>query len=128
MTEENDATRLRSKASRPNTALFWACLSVLTLIPLAFTTEAYRIFVLPKFVILLVGAPLILFLLGLVAAGSMDCLITLKSKHVALALLFVGAAALSTLLGVSPLASFFGSYQNEMGLLSRLCFLVCFVG
>jgi hypothetical protein len=128
MTEENTATKQHSKASRPTSALFWACASVVALVPLAFSTEVYRIYVLPKFAILLVGAALILCLLGLVAASSSDFLITLKSKHVALALLYVGAAALSTLLGVSPLASFFGSYQSEMELLSRLCFFVCFVG
>ena len=129
MSEENAETpQPHSQASRPNAALFWACMSVVTLVPLAFSTEVYRIYVLPKFAILLVGAALILLLLGLVAASSTGSLITLKSKHVALALLYVGAAALSTLLGVSPLASFFGSYQNEMGLLSRLCFFVCFIG
>jgi len=45
-----------------------------------------------------------------------------------LLLLFVGGAAISTLLGAVPLASFFGSFQSEMGLLTRVCFFVCFVG
>jgi O-antigen ligase/tetratricopeptide (TPR) repeat protein len=128
MTEKSDATRQHSQASRANSALFLVTLSVVALVPLAFSTAVYRIYVLPKFAILLVGAALILCLLGLVAASSSDFLITLKSKHVALALFYVGAAGLSTLLGVSPLASLFGSYQSEMGLLSRLCFFVCFIG
>jgi len=103
-------------------------MSVVNLVPLVFGTSVYRIYVLPKFAILLVGSALILLLLGAVAARAGDRLTVLKSKHVALAVLFVLACAVSTLLGVSPLATFFGSFQSEMGLISRLCFLVCLIG
>ncbi|MEK6407297.1 MAG: O-antigen ligase family protein [Acidobacteriota bacterium] len=128
-------TELHSKApltypaaGKLQTALFWTCMSVITLVPLVFTTSAYRIFVLPKFSILIVGSALVLLLFGAAVAESSDRLRALKSRHVALASLYVGASAISTLFGVSPLASLFGSFQAEMGLISRLCFLVCFVG
>lgn len=115
-------------ASKVQTALFWTCMSVIALVPLVFTTSVYRIFVLPKFSILIVGSGLILVLFGAAVAGSTDGLRALKSKHVALAFLYVGASAISTLFAVSPLASLFGSFQAEMGLISRFCFLVCFIG
>jgi hypothetical protein len=43
------------------TALFWACASVIVLVQLAFSSAVYRLFVLPKFAAILVGAALILF-------------------------------------------------------------------
>ncbi len=121
-------TRAEAATTKPNRALFWVCVSMLVLTPLVFSTSVYRTFVLPKFAGLTVGTALIALLLGLVLAGRTACLGTLKSKHVALALLYVGDIGFSTLLGVSPLGSLFGSYQSEVGLITRCCFFVCFVG
>lgn len=129
MTEANSKGRLPyNTTSKQQTALFWACMLVIALVPLVFSTSVYRIFVLPKFSVLLVGSALILFLLGLTGVRSTGWMSVLRSKHVVLALLFVGAAAISTLLGAVPIASLFGSFQAEMGLLTRLCFLICFIG
>lgn len=129
MTKENSKGRLPySTSSKQQTALFWACMLVIALVPLVFSTSVYRIYVLPKFSVLLVGSALILFLLGLTGVRSTGWMRVLRSKHVVLALLLVGAAAISTLLGTVPIASLFGSFQNEMGLLARLCFLICFIG
>lgn len=129
MTEENSKGRLSYNAtSKQQAALFWTCMLVIALVPLVFSTSVYRIYVLPKFSVLLVGSALILFLLGLTGVRSTGWMSVLRSQHVVLALLFVGAAAISTLLGAVPLASLFGSFQSEMGLLTRLCFLICFIG
>lgn len=129
MTEANSNRRLPYNAtSKQQTALFWACMLVTALVPLVFSTSVHRIFVLPKFSVLLVGSALILFLLGLNGVRSTGWISVLRSMHVVLALLFVGAAAISTLLGAVPIASLFGSFQAEMGLLTRLCFLICFIG
>jgi O-antigen ligase/tetratricopeptide (TPR) repeat protein len=114
--------------SRENAVLFWVCMSIVVLVPLVFSTAVYRTFVLPKFSILIVGSSLILMLTGVVVYRSRGDLSVLRSKHVALALLYVLVTAVSTVLGVVPLASFFGSFQSEMGLISRLCFLACFLG
>ncbi|HSB09815.1 MAG TPA: O-antigen ligase family protein [Blastocatellia bacterium] len=110
--------------------LFWICGLLLALVPLVFTTAVYRTFILPKFVVLIVGSSAILFLLSVIAANdsSRRLLGVLKSRYVALVFIYFLAVATSTLLGVEPLASLFGSYQNEMGLISRLCFFILFVG
>jgi len=110
--------------------LFWTCMSLLALVPLAFTTAVYRTFALPKFAILLVGSTVILLLLAVIAASdrSRIAFAALKSTHVALVLLYIILIAVATLFGVSPLASLFGSYQNEMGLITRLSLFTCFVG
>jgi len=126
MTEKNEA--LQTNSNKLVTPLFWACASVIVLVPLAFSTTVYRIFVIPKLAVLLVGAALIVFLIGLSAFNETRCLEVLKSKHVLFVLALVATCSISTVFAVSPLASFFGSFQNEMGLLSRLCFIVCFLG
>ena len=129
MTEKNAKGRAPyDTTSTQQTALFWACMLVIAIVPLVFSTSVYRIYVLPKFAVLLAGSALILFLLGLTGVRSTSWESLLTSKHVVLALLFFGAAALSTLFGAVPLASLFGSFQSEMGLITRLGFLICFIG
>lgn len=128
MTEDSSKGRITYNAtSKQQKALFWGCMLVIALVPLVFSTSVYRIYVLPKFSVLLVGSALVLLLLGLTGLGSAGWISVLRSRHVVLALLFFCAAAISTLLGTVPLASLFGSFQSEMGLLTRLCFLICFV-
>ena len=127
MTEKNKA-RQTNAANTPLTALFWACVLVVAVVPLVFSTIVYRIFIVPKFAALLVGAALILCLMCFSVIKEPRCLEVLKSKHVLFALAYIAVCSISTAVGVSPLASFFGSFQNEMGLLSRLCFIVCFFG
>ena len=110
--------------------LFWICGSLLTLVPLAFTTGVYRAFVLPKFFALLLGSAALLVSLSLTIAieSSRRLLVALKSSYVAVVFVYLLSIGISTLGGVAPLASLFGSYQSEMGLISRLCFFVLFVG
>jgi hypothetical protein len=127
MTEKKEASQI-STAHALISALFWSCTLVVAVVPLVFSTIVYRIFVVPKLAALLVGAALILFLMCLSAFKEPRRLVVLKSKHVLFALAYIVVCFISTAVGVSPLAYFFGSFQNEMGLLSRLCFMVCFFG
>lgn len=110
--------------------LFCICGSLLALVPLAFTTAVYRTFTLPKFVVLIIGSSAILLMLSLIASNerSFELLSAIKSKFAALVLIYLIAIAISTLLGQVPLASLFGSYQNEMGLLSFAGFFLLFIG
>ena len=41
---------------------------------------------------------------------------------------YIIIVGLSTLFGVVPRASLFGSYPNQMGFITRLCFFICFAG
>ena len=122
------ASNINPNWRTPRAVLFWACVLVVAAVPLVFSTIVYRIFVVPKFAALLVGAALILFLMCFSVFREPRCLEVLKSKHVLLALAYIAVCSISTAVGGSPLASFFGSFQNEMGLLSRLCFIVFFFG
>jgi O-antigen ligase/tetratricopeptide (TPR) repeat protein len=110
--------------------LLWLCVSLLALVPLIFSTAFYRIYVLPKFAILVVGSAAILALLPTIALdhSSRKSLRVLRTNHGALVSLYVFIVALSTFFGVVPLASLFGSYPNAMGLITRLCFFSCFIG
>ena len=42
--------------------------------------------------------------------------------------LYFVSIALSTAFGAAPLASLFGSFYNQMGLVTHLCFITCFFG
>lgn len=129
----NKATRAKKTVPsqpRKRAILFWVCVSVLALVPLVFSTQYYRTFVFPKFAILVGGSGVILFLL------SQDLLNGLRrieirtpgTKHVLLVSSYIIIVGLSTLFGVVPRASLFGSYPNQMGLITRLCFFICFAG
>ena len=120
--------------SRPvvhaHAALFWACILTLVLVPLVFSTAVYRIYVLPKFALLLLGAATILVLTAVSAVrrSPADLLTALKSRHVLLVLMYMAAIAFATVVGVEPLVSLLGTSTVEMGLLTRLCFFVVFIG
>ncbi|MGA9769516.1 MAG: O-antigen ligase family protein [Blastocatellia bacterium] len=51
----------------------------------------------------------------------------LRTKHVFLVSLYFVAVIISTVFGVAPVASLFGSFENQMGLITRLCFLIFFL-
>ena len=73
MTEENSKGRSPyNETSKQQAALFWACMLVIALVPLVFSTSVYRIYVLPKFAALLAGSALILLLLGLTGVRSTE--------------------------------------------------------
>jgi O-antigen ligase/Tfp pilus assembly protein PilF len=107
---------------------FWVSLVLLALVPLVFSTAVRRTFTLPKFAVLLVGSALLAGLLGWlsVARGGSPWR-AIRSLHVGLVCLYVGAMAISTLFGVAPRVALFGSYENLMGLMTRVSFLICFL-
>ena len=112
-------------------ALLCVLLAMLALVPLALSNSSYRTIVLPKYVVLIFGSSLALFLLTLIAAFDSNApglIRTLKSNLVMLVALYTASIGVSTLFGVAPLASFYGSYDSQMGLLSYICFFVCFIG
>lgn len=116
-------------AGRVSAAAFTLCVLALVSVPLAFSTSVYRIFSLPKFAILLTVSAAIAPLTAWVAmrrrgeAGQV-----LRSRHVAIVCLYFITVTLSTILGVAPVASLFGSFYNQMGLMTHSCFIVCFFG
>lgn len=111
-------------------AVFWLTLCLLVAVPLIFSSAVRRIFSLPKFAILIVGSSALATLICLIAAtpARSKILGPLKSKHVLIACLYLVAVAISTVFGVAPMVNLFGSFENQMGLIARLCFLVCFLG
>lgn len=108
--------------------VFWLALALLVAVPLAFSTLVYTKYSLPKFVILLVGSSVLTLLLALSTtrfrvAGT----VLLRSRLIWIAYLYLAVVGVSTIFGVAPLASLFGSHLNYMGLITRLCFLIVFV-
>ncbi|MEW6212775.1 MAG: O-antigen ligase family protein [Acidobacteriota bacterium] len=115
------------ESDRLMNALWWMCAAVIALVPLIFSTAVYRTFVLPKFAILLAGSSAILVMLAFVAKRGHSFRM-LRSRHVAIVSLFILAVIISTVSGVEPLGSLMGSHFNQMGLLTKLCFFLCFIG
>lgn len=116
-----------TKATTPVRALAFAVsLALLALVPLVFSTAVHRTFTLPKVVVLLVGSAALVGLMGWTefAPGGAR-LRLLRSPHVLLILLYVATLATSTAFGVAPRLALFGSFENQMGLLTRVCFLIC---
>ncbi|HKP84718.1 MAG TPA: O-antigen ligase family protein, partial [Blastocatellia bacterium] len=115
-------------SARP--AVFWLSLALLVAVPLAFSTAVHRIFSLPKFAILVVGSSALAALIGLIAVSRFanKSLRPLASRHALILCLYMVAVTVSTLFGVAPRVSLFGSFENQMGLITRLCFLICFSG
>ncbi|HST22670.1 MAG TPA: O-antigen ligase family protein [Blastocatellia bacterium] len=102
---------------------------MLVAVPLSFSTAIQRVFTLPKFAVLLIGSSALVFLMGLMALdpAQRDELRALRSKHVLIVSLYLVAVAISTVFGVAPISSLFGSFENQMGLITRFCFLICFL-
>ena len=120
-----------AEEDRPQKAVFWLALSLLILVPLVFDTRLHRIYVIPKLSVLLIGASLLipLIILGMLRASSQwaGSAALFKSKHVLIVGLYSLVAVSSTILSRDPTASLFGHFYNQMGLISRLCFFVCFI-
>lgn|GEM_PF-1209037 len=115
----------------PGDAVFILSLALLVLIPLAFSSAVYTKYSLPKFVVLLIGASTLLLFMSQRPALSF-----LKpdgsksgsgSRLVSVVCFYFLAVAVSTLFGVAPVVSLFGSHFNHMGLITRGCFFVFFV-
>jgi O-antigen ligase/tetratricopeptide (TPR) repeat protein len=108
--------------------LFWLALVLLAAVPLAFSTLVYTKYSLPKFVVLITGSSVLAILLVLNAARlPAEGTVRLRSGLVRIVYLYFAAVGISTIFGVAPLASLFGSHFNYMGLITRLCFLIVFV-
>ena len=121
-----------STISAPHTIVravaFWLSLSLLVLVPLAFSTSVYRTFSLPKFLILLTGSAGLVPLIAFIPTGTgRNSVARPGSRHVLLVSVYVALIAVSTAFGAAPVASLFGSFENQMGLVTRLCFYVCFL-
>ena len=118
-----------SKTDWADAAAFWLSVFLLAGVPLAFSTAVYRTFSLPKFALLITGASALIPLLILSkmrsrhgdAPGRL-----LASRQVLLVFLLLLAVAISTVFGVSPIASLFGSSYNQMGLITLVCFVILF--
>jgi O-antigen ligase len=105
---------------------------LLVLVPITFSATAYRIFTLPKFMVLVIGTALLSAALALYAArhhqpqaifaGVFD------TRHLTLAVLFILANFISAIFGIAPMPSFLGSFENQMGFITRLCFFIVFIG
>ncbi|MFL6213089.1 MAG: O-antigen ligase family protein [Blastocatellia bacterium] len=115
-------TRL-SDGARP---LFWVSLALLLLVPLVFSTAVHRTFTLPKVALLLIGSATLIALLAIkLWSQAGERWSALRSRHVAVIGLYVGMMAVSTAVGVAPRVGLFGSFENQMGLMTRVCFLIC---
>ncbi len=121
--KKNDSSDARN--SRFEHAGFWLSLSLVVLVPLAFSTAVYNIFSLPKFALLLTGSSLLIPALAWNARRT--SFERLKSRHALIVSLYVIAIAISTLFGVAPRASLFGSNYGRMGLITHLSFFLCFI-
>ena len=127
--------REKSKRSRPHEAegnrerraLFGMAVALLFLLPLVFSTAVQAIYSLPKFILLLTVAAVLLFLLVRVMSGPGAAFALLKSKQTKLVGLYFAAITLSAAFGVAPRVSWFGTTSNFMGWLSHLGFLICAV-
>jgi O-antigen ligase/tetratricopeptide (TPR) repeat protein len=78
--------------------------------------------------VLVVGSSMLTLLLVLRKPQSRGVgAVKRRSRLVLTVSLYFGMVALSTIFGVAPLASFFGSHLNYMGLITRACFFVVFL-
>lgn len=116
-------------ANFPNSALFWACIALLVLVPLSFSASVYTKYSLPKFAVLIVGCSMLLVMLTFVLArfASSVNLNPLRSRLAKLVCFYFIAVAVSSIFGASPFVSLFGSHFNYMGLITRLCFFIFFI-
>lgn len=120
----------RSSRDRLSEYLFLICLSLMVLVPLAFSTAVYRAYVVPRYGLLILGTSLIVLLLALIARRDGLGIIktdALRSWHITLVCLYFFVVLLSTIFGTARVASTFGSSYNQMGLVTRLCFFVFFI-
>src|SRR6185369_15890451 len=112
-------------------APYWLTVSLLVIVPLAFSSAVYRIYTVPKFAVLLTGSSALLILLIWTAMRTPevpdDVRRSLASRHVLLVSLYTAVILISTVFGVAPIASFFGSSYGQMGLLTHLSFFIVFI-
>jgi len=126
--DTSDRARIDSRqASRVQGLLFWVATLLVAVVPLTFSTALYRSYSLPKFALLLVCSSVLLALLLVIAVTEPKALRVLRSQLVLLVLFYLAAVALSSVLGVAPYVSVLGSFENQMGLVSQVCFFIVLV-
>jgi len=117
---------------RLDNAILWMCVAVVVLVPLAFAVPVYRAYVTPKLAILLVGSSAIATLAGLAALHAMrygaDLTRLFNPGLLVVVTLYVASVAISTFFGIDPVASLFGYFHNQMGLVPKLCFFAIYIG
>jgi O-antigen ligase/tetratricopeptide (TPR) repeat protein len=109
---------------------YYLTLSILVLVPLAFSPFIYTKYSLPKFVVLLVGAAGLFLVLTIERsrASQPSKPILFRSVLVRFVSLYFLIVLVSTIFGVNPVGSIFGSSYNHMGLLTLICAFVVFLG
>lgn len=116
---------------RPGEAPYWLTVSLLVIVPLAFSSAVYRIYTVPKFAVLLTGAaalvPLLIWTAMRTPELRNEVRRSLATGHVLLVSLYTAVILISTVFGVAPIASFFGSSYAQMGLLTHLSFFIVFI-
>jgi O-antigen ligase/tetratricopeptide (TPR) repeat protein len=116
--------------SRTSATVHWLNILLLVGVPLSFSTAVYNLYSLPKFALLLpVASALVPLLAWIAIIGDRRELKwrSLASRQVLLVSLYFIAISISTLFGVSPVGSLFGTSSNRMGLLTQLCFFILFI-
>src|SRR5262249_16357156 len=110
-------TAVREPSAISRTFAFWLSLTLLIIVPLAFSRSAYRTFTLPKFLVLFIGsAGLIPLLVPNAVSIRLQDLRQPHIRHVLLVSAYVAVIAISTIFGSLPYASLFGTFDNLMGL------------
>jgi O-antigen ligase/tetratricopeptide (TPR) repeat protein len=105
--------------------LCWLSLALLVLVPLVFSGSVYRIYTLPRFAALLVGSSVLVTLLIQLSRSGIPRA-WFSSKLVGIVSLYFAMGAVASATGVAPMVSLFGSFENQMGLITHLCFVaVC---
>jgi O-antigen ligase len=101
---------------------------LLILVPLSFSTAVYRLYTLPRMAVLLTGSAV---LLAMLCGAALDPRLRkpsvqlLNHRHMLLLTLYVVCISISTIFAIAPRNSFFGSFENQTGLLTHLCFFIC---
>ncbi|HWX40341.1 MAG TPA: O-antigen ligase family protein, partial [Blastocatellia bacterium] len=107
--------------------IFWLAAVLLATVPLTIVTKTYRTYSLPRFALLLLGASILVPLLLLIIIGTRRYWALLKSWHVGLISQYLLAVAISSVFAAAPYISILGSFEIQMGLVTHLCFFVCFI-
>jgi len=126
----------RTIASVPGDVLIIGAAATATIllcaVPLTFWAGVYRIYTLPRFVLLITGSAILATTLGLLGIESRvtgrSYFRDLKTTHVLILVLYTAWIACSSLLATNQQVALFGSFENQMGFLTRGSFLLCSLG
>ncbi|HYL97484.1 MAG TPA: O-antigen ligase family protein [Blastocatellia bacterium] len=121
----------RSISGQPAGAIFFIAVSELVAVPLILSTAFHRTFAVPKFAVLIIGSaalvPLLFVHFGRNAGSEYGSFRLFRNPLVYLTLAYLATIAISTFFGIARVTSLMGTFENQMGLLTYLCFVICFV-